>query len=76
MPCRDDIIDCIARRFNDVEFSPMDIILALHEEGTHYPDTTIRTHVTSYMCENAPQNHGVQHGDIIRTRRGCYRRNW
>lgn len=75
MSCREQITDCIHRRFMNIEFSAADIIAALHEEGSIYPSSTIRTHVTSYMCANAPQNHGVHYEDIIRIGRARYRRN-
>lgn len=40
-------------------FAAQDVIDELHRLGTTLADSTIRTHVTSRMCANAPSNHGT-----------------
>jgi hypothetical protein len=44
----------------------------------HHPDyaeSTIRTHIVSLMCANAPDHHGTTYDDLMRVDRGLYRRN-
>jgi len=38
-----------------------------------YAESTIRTHVTSRMCANAPNHHAVTYDDLVRTDGGRYR---
>jgi hypothetical protein len=45
----------------------------MRAEGTSFAESTIRTHVTSRMCLDAPDNHAVTYGDFRRVRRGVYR---
>lgn len=39
----------------DGEFSPFGIIAEMKARGSGYSERTIRTHVTSRMCANAPR---------------------
>jgi hypothetical protein len=41
--------------------------------GTKYSVSTIRTHITSRLCLNAPAHHAVRYPDLERTARGTYR---
>ncbi|GLG01228.1 hypothetical protein Alches_12670 [Alicyclobacillus hesperidum subsp. aegles] len=40
---------------------------------TTYPESTIRTHVTSLCCVNAPNHHATVFSDFERMDRGVYR---
>ena len=53
-------------------FSPQDVIDELRRSGCRYPDSTIRTHIVSAMCINAPANHAVRYPDLRRVDRGRY----
>lgn len=53
-------------------FAPRDIVAELHRRGTHYPDSTIRTHIVSAMCIDAHNNHGVTWPDLRRLGHGQY----
>jgi hypothetical protein len=53
------------------EFTVLEIIKRLH--GADYSESTIRTHITSRCCLNAPKNHAVTYGDFERIARGLYR---
>lgn len=55
------------------DFTPAEIILQMRRDGYDYADSTIRTHVTSRMCENAPNNHGTTFDDLQRVAHGKYR---
>lgn len=76
MTCRDEILDCAERlisRKGRNEFSLLEILECMHSRGTSYRDSTIRTHVTSRMCANAPDHHGVTYDDLQRIGTGMYR---
>ena len=54
-------------------FIVQDVVDALNRRGTDVADSTIRTHVTSRMCADAPNNHGTTYNDLDRVDRGTYR---
>lgn len=47
-----------------------EVLSATHD----FAESTIRTHVTSKMCEEAPTNHAMKYADLHRTSRGMYSR--
>ena len=47
-----------------------DIVL---NQGTEHEESTIRTHVCSVMCANAPTNHMTTYDDLERVSHGRYR---
>lgn len=63
-------------------FSVLEILAEVRRQGSTLADSTIRTHVTSRMCKNAPEHHGTVYADLERVERGRYRlaqrgeRNW
>lgn len=40
-------------------FTPRDVIDAMQRAGSGYRTSTIRTHICSRMCANAPDHHAV-----------------
>lgn len=54
-------------------FTIPDVLDALDRIGTDLTETTIRTHITSRMCANAPDNHAKTYADLERVGRGIYR---
>ena len=54
-------------------FTVQDVVNALDRRGTELTASTIRTHVTSRMCADAPDNHGTTYNDLERVGRGTYR---
>jgi len=76
MTCRDEIlgaIQAITRRSASDEFTVADVLGEMARHGTAYSDSTIRTHVTSRMCRNAPDHHAVVYDDLERVGTGVYR---
>ena len=76
MTCRDEILEVArtmvaSRGVND--FTANDVVLEMARRRSRYPKTTIRTHVTSRMCRNAPSHHALRFPDLERTSRGHYR---
>jgi hypothetical protein len=72
MTCRDEILEAL--KFEGlVEFTPADVIGLLRARGSAYSPRTIRTHVVSRCCVNAPANHAVRYRDFERVQAGVYR---
>jgi hypothetical protein len=74
MTARQEILE-VARNLTDrglAPFSPQQVIDELRRRGTRYPESTIRTHIVSAMCVDAPDNHGVTYPDLRRVGRGQY----
>lgn len=70
MGAREDILAAI-RRLNRETFTVVDVLREM--TGTEYSESTIRTHITSRMCADAPDNHGTTYADLERVRYGQYR---
>ena len=72
MRVHEQILDA-ARRLSDTSvdgtFTPVDIVQAL----PHLNESTVRTHVVSRCCVNAPQNHGSRHLYFRRVNHGVYK---
>jgi hypothetical protein len=76
MTCRDEILAAlpsVASRSGDGTFSPQDVVDELSRRGSGYAPATIRTHVVSRMCANAPDNHARVYDDLVRAADGKYR---
>jgi hypothetical protein len=67
------VLPSIASRSADGSFTPDDVIRELRRRGSAYAESTIRTHIVSVMCANAPDNHGTTYADLERVGRGRYR---
>ena len=55
------------------EFTPSEIVEHLRRQRSPYPSSTIRTHVVSRLCVNAPDHHATTYSDFERVDRGLYR---
>lgn len=76
MTCRDEVLDAIRviRDHREAEiFTVQEVIDEMRQRGTSYEESTIRTHITSRMCANAPDHHAVVYPDIERVGEGEYR---
>jgi len=75
MTCRQEVLSAartLAAASADGTFTPAQVLVEMHRLGTRYPDSTIRTHITSAMCINAPDNHAVKYPDLVRISHGRY----
>ena len=75
--CRSEILESFAaleQRHGREAFSPAEILAEVRARGGQHPDSTVRTHIVSSMCVNAPANHAVRYPDLERVGRGLYRR--
>jgi len=76
MTCREAILAAFERlrgRSDRDEFELSEIVAEVRSMTASFAESTIRTHVTSRMCANAPDNHAVVTQDVERVRRGVYR---
>ena len=76
MTCRDEVLAAFARlmaRTSREAFSPAEIVREVRSQGSKCRESTIRTHVVSRMCVNAPDHHAVVYDDLERIGPGIYR---
>ena len=74
--CRDEVLAAaqeLSTRSADGGFTVDEVVRLPTGRGTTYAESTIRTHVTSRMCANAPANHVTRYADLVRDERGRYR---
>lgn len=73
--CRDEILEVANSLVKDGNgsFTIVQVISEMRRRGSRYAESTIRTHVTSFMCSNAPENHSTTYQDFERIDRGLYR---
>lgn len=75
MTCRDEILEAfrvLTRLHGRQAFSPSEIIQEMRRQGSRYKESTIRTHIVSRMCANAPDHHAVVYDDLERVSPGLY----
>lgn len=73
---RDDVLKAarkLATHSADGSFTVGEVIDEARRQGSTYKESTIRTHVTSRMCADAPDNHAVTYPDLVRVDHGRYR---
>ncbi|MDY3369503.1 DUF7669 domain-containing protein, partial [Zhenhengia yiwuensis] len=54
-------------------FSVNEVVNWMQQRGTSFAERTIRTHITSRGCSNAPDNHAVCYENFYRIRHGIYK---
>ena len=55
------------------EFNVPEVIHFMKYNGTKFKENTIRTHINSRLCSNAPENHGTTYDDFERIGDGIYK---
>lgn len=74
--CRDEILTVLPTVTEpDGTFDVEAVVAALRARGSRYADSTVRTHIMSRMCANAPTHHARVYDDLVRVDRGRYRLN-
>ena len=76
MTARDEILAAaeeLAGRSPDGTFGIEEVVRAMPERGSRYAESTIRTHITSRMCADAPDHHAKVYADFLRVGSGRYR---
>jgi len=75
--CRDAILEAVGRlerRHGRETFDLAEIVNETLAVDGSFAESTIRTHVSSRMCADAPDNHGTVYADLQRVDRGRYRK--
>lgn len=75
MTARQEVIEAmrsLARRHGRSDFGVAEIVAEVQALGGRHPESTVRTHITSVMCVNAPANHATRYDDLERVARGRY----
>lgn len=73
---RDEILEvarALAARSADRTFTVEQVVTEMRRRCSSYQESTIRTHVVSRMCCNAPDHLAVVYHDFSRIERGTYR---
>ncbi len=76
--CREHILIAVKHIIttkNDNEFTILEILDYLKQQNSPYKESTIRTHITSKLCKNAPEHHAVTYNDFTRIKPGVYALN-
>ena len=76
MTAREEILaalPALATRLGRDTFTPSEVVDELERRGTSLAAPTIRTHVISRMCAEAPNHHARVYDDLTRVSRGLYR---
>jgi len=76
MTARDEILaalPAVRARTGRETFSPDNVIAELARRGSPYKESTIRTHIVSRMCSDAPDHHAKTFDDLERVGHGLYR---
>lgn len=76
MACHEEVLEaakCIVQSKGMNEFTPAEVVHHLDNRNTVYAESTIRTHVVSRCCINAPEHHGVRYEYFERVGRGLYK---
>lgn len=73
---RDEILEVvkeITKERAGKSFTVSEVLDMMRNLQTNYKDSTIRTHIMSKCCINAPNHHGTVFNDYERIDRGIYR---
>jgi hypothetical protein len=74
--CRDEILDAVKELIRSKginEFHMAEVVNYMKENRTEYTESTIKTHIVSKCCKNAPHNHAKHYDDFERMGEGVYR---
>jgi hypothetical protein len=74
--CKQEVIaaaDFLLARTGRGEFALGELVAEMRRAGTRYSERSIRTHVASLMCVNAPKNFAVTYPHFERVSQGVYR---
>ena len=75
--CRGEVLmafNRLERRHGRRDFAVDEIVQEVKSATSTYKDSTIRTHIASRMCKQAPDHHAVTYADLDRVGHGRYRR--
>jgi len=65
-------VEVITSEKADKVFQVGEVIQFMKSNGSGYKESTIRTHIVSKCCANAPNHHGTVYNDFERIGKGLY----
>lgn len=74
--CRDEILSAVSfivKSKGRNRFTLSEVVEFMVKKNTSYKESTIRTHITSKCCLNAPSNHQTVYDDFERIEHGVYK---
>ena len=74
--CREELLEIITALVKEKgknEFTLTEAVEAMANNHSVYSENTIRTHISSRCCVNAPKHHETTYDDYERVGRGVYR---
>ena len=75
--CREAVLEAFVRlegQSSRKDFQLSEIVKEVLAMTGNFAESTIRTHVTSKMCAQAPTHHAMKYADLDRIGAGRYRR--
>jgi len=75
MTARNEILEAarlLSGRLGSGAFTVQQVVDELRRRGSRYAESTIRAHVTSRMCVDAPDHHAKVYNDLVRVEPGRY----
>jgi hypothetical protein len=76
--CREEILEAfksLEKQYGRNDFDVVEVLQAVQSVTSSFKESTIRTHITSRMCAQAPVHHGTVYADLDRVGPGRYRRH-
>ncbi|QSO48351.1 GIY-YIG nuclease family protein [Alicyclobacillus mengziensis] len=77
--CRDEVLlaaQSVVKRRGVNRFTVQEVVDFMVERKTPYQESTIRTHIVSKCCVNAPRHHVTTFNDFQRVDHGVYKLHW
>jgi len=74
--CREELLATVIALVKEKgvnEFTVVEVVESMQKNNTIYKESTIRTHITSRCCFNAPKHHASIYDDYERINKGVYR---
>lgn len=74
--CREELLEIITALVKEKgknEFTLTEAVEAMANNHSVYSENTIKTHISSRCCANAPKHHKTAYDDFERIGRGVYR---
>lgn len=66
-------VRAVLARSGSTVFRLDEVVRELQQAGSRYPESTVRTMISSHLCANAPDHAAVTYRDFKRIERGVYR---
>lgn len=75
LTCREELLQCAKELVllkGENQFSINELVNTMIGKGSNFKESTMRTHITSKCCVDAPMNHNTNYNDYMRLGDGNY----